>query len=172
MEEILLIFAIISAVAGAATSAVGAVQTGDAQKKAADYNADASRQNAEAANQQAAYDAQQIRNRNQRLLATQRANYSASGVDAGGTPSDVAADSAGQGEMDALAAIYTGRTSANASEARARLDTMQGQSAQQAGQYGAATSLLSGAGQAAGFGYKAWYSGSNPKMQSNSGPRQ
>lgn len=142
----------------AATSAYGTYSTGQAQKNAAKYNAEVNKNNAEIAAQQAAHDAQAIRDKNKKVLAAQRAAYSASGIDNSGTPRDVAADSAAQGEMDALTAIYTGKLNSNASLARAQINRMEGKSASTAGTIGAAGSLLGGVSQA---GY---YASKNPSM--------
>lgn len=159
------IVAILSVIA-AVVSAVGAKQTASAQEDAAKYNADVEKNNAETAAQQGQFDAQQIRDRNKRTLAAQRAAFSASGLDESGSVLDVRDDSAAQGEMDALVAIYTGQTSANASMARARLDNMQGAAARRSGNIGAASSLLGGATSGAYYGSIA-YSGSksNPKFK-------
>jgi len=142
MEWVVLVLAVIAA----AASAVGAKQTADAQEKAANYSAQANKQNAEAAAQQGAFDADQIREKNKRVIAAQRTQWSASGIDPdSATATDVRADSAAQGEMDALIALYTGRSSANANIARSRLNEMEARSAANAGKMGVATSLLGGA---------------------------
>jgi hypothetical protein len=154
------IFAVIAAIA----SAVGQKAQADSQNAAARYNTAVNKNNAETAAQQTQFDAEQIRDRNKRVLGAQRAAYSASGVDPdSATAIDVRNDSAQQGEMDALIAIYTGQTSANANIARARLNELEGKNAQSAGRWGVATSLLGGATQAAGYASKA----SNPKFGSN-----
>ena len=61
---------------------------------------------------------------------------------------DVSADSALQGEMQALMAIYTGRSSATAFEAQSRLDRMNAANAQQQGYIGVASSIVGGASNA------------------------
>ena len=50
--------------------------------------------------------------------------------------------------MQALMAIYTGKTSANAYEAQAKLSNMQADSAQTAGYIGVTSSILGGASSA------------------------
>ncbi|UOF78084.1 hypothetical protein [Caudoviricetes sp.] len=138
--------ALILAVLGAAVSAAGAVQSAQAQKKAAKFNAEVSKKNAQSAAEQAAFDAERIRDKNKRILASQRAAFSASGIDPdSGSAVDVSADSAAQGEMDALMAIYIGKTSANANIARSRLSDMEADNASSAGKLGAMSSLLGGA---------------------------
>jgi hypothetical protein len=136
----------ILAAASTAVSVYGAVASGEAAKDAADYNAAVERNNALAATQQAEFDAQQIRDKNRRLVAAQRSAFAASGIDPNsGSPLSVYQDTAVSGELEALVAIYTGKTSANAATARATLSKMRGESAQTAGYIGGFSSLLSGA---------------------------
>lgn len=138
--------AIVTAVIAAAASATTAVMSAQAQQDSAKYNAAVARNQAETANQQAQFDAQQIRDKNRRLLGAQRAAYAASGVDtSSGSAQDVQSDSATRGELEALSAIYTGKTGATSAMARAKLDEYQGQSAMTLGYFSAGSSLLSGA---------------------------
>lgn len=139
------IFAILAALAAVA-GAVGAKQSANAQQQAANYNALLNKQNAETAAQQASFDADQIREKNKRVLGAQRAAYSASGIDPdSATAIDVHDDSAAQGELDALVAIYTGRTSSSAYASRSQLNLMESRSANKAGKINVTTSLLGGA---------------------------
>lgn len=145
MEWIVAILGVIAA----AASATGTVMASNAQVKAADYNSEVAKKNAEAAAQQAAFDAQQIRDKNKRVLAAQRAAYSASGIDPdAGTALDVRADSAAQGEMDALVSIYTGASSANSMTARARLGQMEAKGARNAAHVSAHGTMLGARAQA------------------------
>jgi hypothetical protein len=64
--------------------------------------------------EQAKYNAEKIRQRNRRLLGQQTAGYAKAGVDLAGSPEDVIYDSAVQGELEALMAIYAGDISAHA----------------------------------------------------------
>lgn len=147
--------AAILAVIGAVVSAAGTVMQGNAAVKAADFNTDVAKKNADAAAQQAAFDAEQTRDKNKRVLAAQRAAYSASGIDPdAGTAIDVQADSAAQGEMDALVSIYTGAASANSITARARLGKMEAQGARSAGYVSAGGTVLGGVTQGASIGFK------------------
>lgn len=129
-----------------AVSVYGAISSASAQEDAADYNAAVEKNAAFTAQQQGEFDAQQIRNKGRKILAQQRAGYGASGVDPNaGSPLDVAQDTANQNEMEALVAIYTGKSGATAHLAQAKLDKMRGSAAVTAGYIGAGTSLLSGA---------------------------
>ena len=120
--------------AGTALSAIGSIQSGNAQARAAEYNAQA------AQNQAAAQEAQQ-RRQAARVMASGRANAAASGIEMDGSPLEVMADSAANAELDALTIRYGGQV-------RADQERMRGSMARQAGYMGAASSLLMGMGQA------------------------
>lgn len=147
---VLAVAAIASSLAGAGVSAYGAIAQGQASADAAKYNAAVAANNETAATQQAQFDAQQIRDKNKRELASQRAAFGANGIDPdSGTAIDVRSDSAQQGEMQALMAIYTGKTSATAYNASGRLDRMSAANATAAGGIAAGGSLLGGVSSAA-----------------------
>jgi hypothetical protein len=147
------------AILATAATVAGTLYSSQAQSDSAAYNAAVAKNNAGVAAQQADFDAQQIRDKNQRVIAQQRNAYAASGValDSGST-ADVQKDSSLQGEMQALMAIYTGKTSANAANAQARLFQMQSGQAQTAGYIGAGSSLLGGASNVSGIA-------TNPRFQ-------
>lgn len=133
------------ALVSAAVSAYGAYYSAQSQSDAAKYNAAVANNNAAAAAQQGEFDAQQIRDRNKRILAQQRNAFAAAGVDPdSGSASDVASDSAVQGELQALMAIYTGRSSQTAEQARSRLYAMQADRAQTGGYVAVGGTILSG----------------------------
>jgi hypothetical protein len=138
-----------SAIAGAAVSAYSAVQQGENQKAVAKFNEAVSRNDAIAAQEQAAYEANQIRRRNRALAGSQAAFYSKSGIDLSGSASDVMTDSAVNGELDALAALYTGRIRSDAATSGAMLQNLQADNALNTGYYGAAGSILGGVGRVA-----------------------
>lgn len=138
------------ALIGAATAmaAGGAVYAGDQQRKAANMNADIAEQNAIAERNKAAYDENIHRESVRKLLSSQRALYGKSGVDMTGSPLLVMEDTAGQGELDALAIRYGGDIAAAKQRSSANLSRMQGKSAQTASYFQAGSTLLSGASQA------------------------
>lgn len=141
--------AIIAAVATAASAAAGAytaVSAGNAAKASGKYNAAVARNNAQMAQQQAKYEADRIAKRNKLIAGKQRAAYAKSGVDLSNTVDDVMMDSSIEGELDRLAALYSGNVTATGLEARARLATAEGKNAQQGGYQRAAGSILGGAG--------------------------
>ena len=145
------------AIASVAIAAVGtgvatysAIAQGQAASAAAKYNAAVARNNALAAEQQSTIDADRIRKRNRLLFGHQEAAAAKSGMDLSGSIDDVIYDSSVQGEMDRLAALYTGKVSANAQEARATLSDYEARNAKTASYWGAGGTLLSGSGQVAG----------------------
>lgn len=147
--ETLLIASLVLTAAAAGVGAVSAQQAARAQEDAANFNAAVAKNEATAHAQQAAFDAEQIRNKNRRLLGAQRAAYAASGVDPNqGSPLAVAEDTKIQGELEALTAIYTGKIGSSSASAQAKLEKMRGNNARTAGNIGVATSLLGGATQA------------------------
>lgn len=92
--------AILSVVSGA-ISAVGAIQSANAQAAAAEYNAKVDERNARTANQDrinavktAQIEAEDKRRENRRTLASINAAYGATGLEMSGTPLDVLQDSA------------------------------------------------------------------------------
>ena len=117
---------------GTAVGALGAIQGGKADAKAAQYNADSARAEA-----QARETAQ--RTAAQRQLGSIRAGVSKSGATMAGTPLAVLSESASNAEIDALNTRYSGQRESALYEAR-------GRNAKTAGYVRAGASLLSSAG--------------------------
>lgn len=140
---------VLAALASAATGTVAAVSSAEAQKSAAKFNEAVQKNNALAAAQQAEFEAAKLRRRNAALRGAQSAAVGKAGIDFSGSASDVVYDSSVQGELDALAALYTGRVRSNAEEAGATLARGQARRAESSGYYGAAGSILGGVGSAA-----------------------
>ena len=139
--------AIVVTLASAAASAGAAIAQGEAAEDAAKYNAAVAENDASAIAQQSQYEAQRVRERNRRILASQRAGQAKSGLAMSGSFQDVQMDSAIQGEMDALAAIYTGQINSGSAQARAQLARLEGRNAKRSGYINAGASLLSGGAQ-------------------------
>jgi hypothetical protein len=118
------------AVGGGIVSAMGAIQSGNAQAKMAEHNANATLQQAKANE-----DLQ--RRRSEAALARGRVAVSASGIEMSGSPLDVMAQSAADAELDALTVRYGGNV-------RADQLRMQGRAAQSQGYMSAASNLLMG----------------------------
>ena len=144
-------WAIIATGASALVGAGSAIMQGEAAEDAAEYNAAVAENDARAAAEQSQYEAARIRDRNRRILASQRVGQAKSGLSLTGSFQDLQMDSAIQGEMDALAAIYTGQIAAGSAQARAQLSRLEGRSAKRAGYLGAGGSILTGASDVAGL---------------------
>lgn len=122
----------VAAVAAAGVTAYSAIQAGKANQAAANFNAESAQQEAEAK-------ARLTRQESQRRLGTIRANLGKSGATSAGTPLMVLAESAANGEIDALNAQYTG-------DRQVALYRASGTNARRQGNMQAGTSLLSAAG--------------------------
>lgn len=146
--------AIAMMVVGTVVSAYGQYQAGQAQKRAHEYNARIAEQNAQIAKDQAAYEAERQKKRTRAMLAKQRVGYGASGIVSNtGTALDMLRNTMMDGEMDRMAILYGGDVEAVNQRAKAASERMQGKAAAMAGKFGAASTLLSGAG-SAGYKYK------------------
>jgi len=140
----------VAAVIIAATSLVAGVTTSVVQMQAQDdqakNNAAIQRGQALQAQQEAAYAAAQIRRRNLQVLGSQRAQVAKSGLEISGSATDVINDSAVQGEMDAMAALYSGKTQSALAMSRANnFEASRGDIAA-AGYLGVGNSLIGAAG--------------------------
>jgi hypothetical protein len=159
------------AVIGAGTTAYSSYESGQSQKKAADYNAKVAENNALIESNAAAEslkagaaEAEAADTRKRQIIATQRASFAAGGVSsASGTPASLLAETAGLGELDALTAINNAQRRAYGYEvattdkyAEATMARFQGKSAAKTGSLNATGSLLSSAGS---IGYSAYKSG-------------
>ena len=141
------IFSAISGVVGTAVSALGAIQAGNAQNEAAQYNAKIADNNATAERERAAYDAGLIKDERRRVIGSQRAAMAANGLEIStGSPVAVLGDTTGQSEMDVLARLYGGESAATAYGNDATRMRIEGKAAKQAGMIGAGTTLLTGLG--------------------------
>lgn len=149
----------VGAVAGAASS----IMQGDEAKRAAEANARMARLAAEDARRRGATQAGQARMQGSQVVAQQRAVFGVSGVDSGtGTAARLAAVTQAAAEVDAQTLRNNATRQAYGLEQQSSEMQRQGSAAQTAGYWGAAGSLLGGAGQIAGIGYKqGWFGGSN-----------
>lgn len=136
------------AIAGAAVSAIGAIQKGQADAGAAKYNATIARQNSVVALQQGEA-AVQAQNRDaRRRLGSMKALYGAAGVEGDtGSPLDVLADSTRMAELDALTTQYNYQLKSQGFDDQAALDDSNAKNSRTASYLNATSSLLnSGAG--------------------------
>jgi len=158
------VIALAATIGSTALGVVGSIQQGKAANAAAKYNAQVARNNAQVQEWQAK-DAEargrtkELQHRQQvsQLIGRQRAVMAGNGVDVNlGSAVDLQADTASQGEFDALTIrsnaereAYAARVGASNYTAEAGLQIGQGKAAKQAGFMGAGTTLLSGAGSVA-----------------------
>lgn len=160
--------AIVLVVAAAAYSAYSSYQQGKAQEDMYEYQQDVQEYNAALERQNAEYQARKHRKDVQRLLASQRAHLSASGLDISmGSPLELMADTAYEGEMDAQEIIYAGEMRATGLQHQADLSGFQGKVAYWSGKQKAYGTLLSGAASGASMG-AASYGGGAQTTQSGS----
>lgn len=144
--------AMVAAAAGSMVAAYASIESGQAQKKAANYNAALQERQAENEKAAAAIQEENFRKQTAARMATLRTGYAASGVEISeGTPLLVAMESQANAEKDALRIRWGGETQADAFLGAATLSRAQGSQAQTAGYLGAGASLLSGAGRVAGI---------------------
>lgn len=136
---------------GTAVSAVGQIQAGNQAQKVGEYNAKVSENNAIADQQRAAYEAGLIRDDKKRILGTQLASQAANGISvSSGSPVAVLGDTSANAEMDVLARLYGGESSAVANSNAAALSRAEGAAQKSASRIGAGTTLLTGFGKMAG----------------------
>ena len=139
-----------------------AVQSGAAQKDAAEFNAAVARNDAIAAQQQAASESRQFSRRNRLRAATRRARFAASGIELSGSAEDVMFDSAVQDELDRQNALYRGELRAGRSKAEAGLQEAMGRNAVTSSYLNASGTFLGGVGQVASIA-------SNPNFRKKGG---
>jgi hypothetical protein len=132
-------------VALAVVAAAGTTMSAISASNAAKYNADVAEQNAIAERNRAQYEENAHRRNVQKLLSAQRALYGKANVEMEGSPLLVMEDTAGQGELDALAIRFGGDIAAAKQRSAANLARMQGSSALTSGYVSAGTSLLTSA---------------------------
>ncbi|UDL89507.1 hypothetical protein LGH82_31395 [Mesorhizobium sp. PAMC28654] len=130
--------------AGTALSAGGALLQGQQQKQMADYQAKAYEQQAQAEAQSAAYEQGQERHKQDLLQAQARAQAGASGVGIAGSPTEVLAANARQGQMDLDAMLYGSRLRQNNLYTQADISRFSGKQAVTASIFSAGSALVGG----------------------------
>lgn len=156
LETIALLSVAVAAV-GTGYSIHSSIEQGEMAKDAADFNAAVAENDALAAAQQSQYEADQISRRNRIIIGKQRAAYAKSGV-SGGSMWDVMYESYQQGELDRMAALYSGAVATNRNRSQGQLSRLEGKNARATGYLRAGSALLSGSGEVLGAGgdyYKA-----------------
>jgi len=133
-------------VVGAAVSAAGAMSQANAQKQAANYNAQLRERDATIAVNQANEDADRFQRRAQQDIGALHAGLGATGTTS--DDMDVLRMSVSNAKLDEETIRYKGRMQATGYYDEAILDRYSGRMAEEQGYYRAASSLLTGAGQA------------------------
>lgn len=148
------------AVAGLAAGGLGSISSAVAQQQQGAAARDVANWNATALNQRADMVMNETRARqdiqkreNARKQGATIAAYGAAGVDMQGTPLDVAADQATEGELQTALIGYGGQTRAMDMRQQALLMRAQGEAQASAGNIAAGSTLLTGAGRLAQGGY-------------------
>jgi hypothetical protein len=139
----------VAAIAGTAVSVAGSIEQAEAAEKAGKFNEAVARNNAQAAADQARFEADRIRKRNTILLGRQKALYAKAGILDSGSTLDVFMDSATEGELEAMSALYVGSIQSNYHRSAGMLAGMEAKSAATAARYRAAGTLLTGIGKVA-----------------------
>lgn len=136
--------------AAAITQAMGAIQQGEAEAAASEYNAKLLEQNATQSRQQAAEEERRQRIFARKYLGSIRANTAASGLNLEGSALDVLEESAEMAELDALTIRHQGDTRAIGYQNEARLERFRAKNARTGSRYRAAGYLLEGGTRLAG----------------------
>ncbi|MBZ9871899.1 hypothetical protein LB542_13655 [Mesorhizobium sp. BR1-1-9] len=132
------------ALLGTAISVGGALIEGRQQNQAAGYQAKAYGQQAQADAQSAAFEQSQERHRQDLLLSQARAQAGASGVGISGSPAEVLAANARQGQLDLDAILYGSRLRQNNLDTQAAIARFSGRQAAAASIFKAGNALLGG----------------------------
>lgn len=139
--------------AGAAVSAVGAIQQGKAAKAAAEFNARVAEQNSQIVHEQTIQEVRQFdREQYMRIGAIRAAQGKSGGVANEGSVLDLLADTAAQGEIQRQDIIYQGALAERGFQNTAVLDRFEGAAAAKSAKLKAGSELLQGAGAAFGAG--------------------
>ncbi|WP_246671474.1 hypothetical protein [Mesorhizobium sp. B2-4-12] len=132
------------ALLGTAISVGGALMQGVQQQQLADYQAKAYEQQAQAEAQSAAFEQSQERHKQGLLQAQARAQAGASGVGIAGSPTEVLAANARQGQMDLKALQYSSQLRQNNLNSQAAISRFQGKQAMTGSIVDAGSALVGG----------------------------
>ena len=129
---------------GAGIQAAGMIAQGRNAQTMAEYQARAYEQQAQADSQAAGYEMQRERHRQDLLAASARAQAGASGVALQGSPTEVLAANARQGELDIQAIRYGSQLRQNQLRTQAGIARFEGRQARTASYFGAAGAVAGG----------------------------
>ena len=137
------------AIVGAGVSALGSIQQGNEEKKAAKFNADILEQQAGLTRTSAELDIARMGKQKTRFVGSQKAGYSKAGVRVGtGSPLDVMADTLAEFELDEMVTRYNAEIQARGLVSESEQMRKAGKAAARAGYYKAGSTLLSTASSA------------------------
>lgn len=134
-------FSTILSAAGSAVGAVGAIQSGNAQNAAAQYQAKQLEASGKAEQAAAQREAEEQRRQSRLMQSRARAVGAASG---GGIDLELAGDIEAEGEYRALTALWEGNEAAKGRRAQAAASRFEGKSAKKAGYLKAGRTILGG----------------------------
>ena len=141
-------------VAGTAVNAYGQIRSGNEAKELAEFNAHIADLQAEDAIAMGEEESQRFRTGVRGLIGRQRAGFAAQNIDVGvGSPVDVAADAAFLGELDALTIKTNAGRAAWGYRVQGENFRRGGSNAQIASRFGAASSIVEGAGSLLSLSY-------------------
>ncbi|MCV3209247.1 hypothetical protein OHD62_23770 [Mesorhizobium sp. YC-39] len=132
------------ALLGTALSVGGALVEGQQSKQMADYQAKAYEQQAQADRQSAAFEQSQERHKQDLLQAQARAQAGASGVGIAGSPTEVLAANARQGQLDLKAIQYGSQLRQNSLSTQAANSRFSGRQKVTASIFNAGNALVGG----------------------------
>lgn len=145
----LAVVGLVATVASTAMAAYSSYQQGRTQKEAYDYTARINEENARAVKEKTTLEEEQSRERTKRLIGHQRTLYAKAGVNlSSGSPLLTFAETAAEGEEESMAIRAGGNVAGNQELNQETLNRFYGNNAFTAGKIGAATTFLSGLGQA------------------------
>jgi hypothetical protein len=152
-------------VMAAAVAAYAQYKQGEQQEEAMKMEAEYREHEGTLIENQSIREADAHRKAVRRLIATQRAKLAASGVDiGGGSPLELFAQTAYDGEMDAQDILYAGKIGKQTKGMAANMARFRGSQAKIAGRWAAAGTLASGTAKAYGS-----YAGGNTQTQTTQG---
>lgn len=125
-------------------STAGTLSAAKASSDAAKYNADVNALQAKQAGDQAAYQAGLEAKKTRQRLAAQRAGAAQNGIDLSGSILDIMGETAAQGGLNYMTAVYNGDVNATSLQNDAKLNRARASDATMAGYVNAGSSILSG----------------------------
>jgi len=147
-----LVTAVVLVGVGTGVSVYGQVTAAEQARSIGKYNAKVAENQAKQVEMDAAENIRRKRKENRKLLATQRGRYAKGGVVMEGTPLELLAESAGNLELEVLDYNRQALLEQQNLRAQGAMDRATGLMQARAGYISAGSTLLQGAGQAAGMG--------------------